>query len=489
MIKVLHTSDWHLGRKLDGYDQSEVQRRALQWIVGTVRDEHIDVVLVSGDVYDTKLPGDQQVGMLSEVLTNLAHIERNGKPAVDVILIPGNHDSAVKLGFLSPLMPDNLHICAEVDGVATPVMVERGDERLAVYAFPYLYPSVARFPLNRLLHQADPDLPEDEVLEETTQAVTGAAIRLASRDLVKRRESDPNLASILMMHANVASRLRGKIGEKRDDFSGGDTEHAASESPLIVGTAEAIPSEYFAGSGFDYLALGHIHKPQTVTIVGDGQLPQARYCGSLLAYDADDVKQSEPREGNYRVVDIVTIDGGKVTDISERFVESGQRRIVNLKGDIDDILGPECAQYRDDFVNLTFGFDPEKHKDPWGEIHTAFSTVLGYKPTAYGEKERTAGDGRTIQRNVDDPLDVMLSFVRDVTGRDATAQEKEVLGEALKRAQNVPQADTLGSKRAGVKTIAAGGRRGRRSRATTDVPATADAAESVAEQPNGNGND
>lgn len=69
MIKVLHTSDWHLGRKLDGYDQSEVQRRALQWIVDTVRDEHIDVVLVSGDVYDTKLPGDQQVGMLSEVLT------------------------------------------------------------------------------------------------------------------------------------------------------------------------------------------------------------------------------------------------------------------------------------------------------------------------------------------------------------------------------------------------------------------------------------
>lgn len=489
MIKVLHTSDWHLGRKLDGYDQSDVQRRALQWIVDTVRDEHIDVVLVSGDVYDTKLPGDQQVAMLGEVLTNLAHIERDGKPAVDVILIPGNHDSAVKLGFLSPLMPDNLHICAEVDGVATPVMVERGDERLAVYAFPYLYPSVARFPLNRLLHEADPDLPEDEVLEETTQAVTGAAIRLASRDLAKRRESDPSLASILMMHANVASRLRGKIGEKRDDFSGGDTEHAASESPLIVGTAEAIPSEYFAGSGFDYLALGHIHKPQTVTIVGDGQLPQARYCGSLLAYDADDVKQSEPREGNYRVVDIVTIDGGKVTDISERFVESGQRRIVNLKGDIDDILGPECAQYRDDFVNLTFGFDPEKHKDPWGEIHTAFSTVLGYKPTAYGEKERTAGDGRAIQRNVDDPLDVMLSFVRDVTGRDATAQEKKVLGEALKRAQNVPQADASGAKRAGVKTIAAGGRRGRRSRATADVAAIADAAESVAAESKSDRND
>lgn len=446
MIKVLHTSDWHLGRKLNGYDQSDAQKRALQWIVDTVRDEHIDVVLICGDVYDTKRPGDQQMTMLDNVLTQLVSIERDGKPAVDVILIPGNHDSAPMLGYLSRLVTPNLHICASVEDVAQPVMIKRGDERLAVYAFPYLYPSAARFPVSRLMHEANPDLPEEQqIVDETTQAVTGAAIQLAARDLAMRRAQDPHLAAILMMHANVASRTHGKIGEKCDNYSGGETEHAASESPFVIGTVDAIPSEYFAGTGFDYLALGHIHKPQTVTIVGDGRLPQARYCGSLLAYDADDVKQSEPREGNYRVVDIVTVENGKVTDIAERSVQSGQRRIVNIRGDLNEILGPDNAQYREDFVNIKGTYDPEEHKDPWGEVHAAFRSVLSYSVIASGEEDPDAADGTGVHRNVDDPMDVMLSFVHDVTSehRDANESEKDVLGEALRRAQGIPQGETL----------------------------------------------
>ena len=445
MIKVLHTSDWHLGRKLNGYDQCDAQERALQWIVDTVRDEHIDVVLICGDVYDTKRPGDQQMTMLDNALTKLVSIERDGKPAVDVILIPGNHDSAPMLGYLSRLVTPNLHICASIEDVAKPVMVERGDERLAVYAFPYLYPSSARNPINRLMHEANPDLPEESTLDETTQAVTGAAIQLAARDLAMRRAQDSRFAAILMMHANVASRMRGKIGERLDNYSGGDTEHAASESPFVIGTADAIPSEYFAGTGFDYLALGHIHKPQIVTIVGDGRLPQARYCGSLLAYDADDVKQSEPREGNYRVVDIVTVENGKVTGIDERFIQSGQRRIVNIRGDLNEILGPGNAQYREDFVNIKGIYDPEEHKDPWGEVHAAFSSVLSYSVMPYGEEDQAAADGDAIRRNVDDPMDIMLSFVHDVTNghRDANESERDVLGEALRRAQGIPQGETL----------------------------------------------
>lgn len=479
-LKVLHTSDWHLGRSLNSLDQADEQRTALEWIVQVVKDEKIDVVLVSGDIYDTRNPKAQSVDMLNDVLTELTQITRDGKPAVDVVLIPGNHDSPVKLGFLSRLVPPNLHIRVRVEDIAKPVIVEREGQKLAVYAFPFLAHSTARFVLSDLLKEADPSLPRDEVVvDDTTQDVAGAAITLASRDLAERRKADPDLAAILMMHATVASRTPGTIGEKKDEYSAGETEHAASETPQITGTVEAIPSGYFAGSGFDYLALGHIHQPQTVTIVGDGKLPQARYCGSLLAYDADDVRQSVPRVGNYRIVELVTIENGAVTAIEDRYIDSGQKRIVNLTGDLDYILGPETAEYRDDLVNIHASYDPAVHKDPYAEVTASFSHILASHLSRKDGVGMSASGTAADRRDVNDPMSVMESFFKEITHAEADDIEKEVFREALERALKKAEGDDSEASAATGNGISKASRRpsGRKTAYRTDAGASMDSPE------------
>ncbi|MBT1177868.1 exonuclease subunit SbcD [Bifidobacterium callimiconis] len=173
LMRILHTSDWHIGRRFKGLDLAEYQRRALDWLVDTVRREHVDVVCVSGDVYDSPMPSAASVDLLDDVLTRLTSLEDDeGRPAVDVIVTPGNHDSARKLGFGSRMMRPNLHLCCDIARIAEPVIVTRGGdatgERLAVYALPYLDPDVARPVLEKLLAEAsEPALGEQTAGEQT----------------------------------------------------------------------------------------------------------------------------------------------------------------------------------------------------------------------------------------------------------------------------------------------------------------------------------
>ena len=131
-MKLIHTSDWHLGRAFHGAGLLPAQSDYVDHLVETVRSEAVDAVLVSGDVYDRALPPPEAVELLSEAVTRL--IDAGSQ----VVLSSGNHDSAIRLGFAADLLQRaGLHIRSDVRSIGSPVLV--GDT--AVHAIPYLEPT------------------------------------------------------------------------------------------------------------------------------------------------------------------------------------------------------------------------------------------------------------------------------------------------------------------------------------------------------------
>ena len=141
-MRLLHTSDWHIGRSLHGTDLLAEQEQVLGGLADVVAAEGVDVVLVAGDVYDRAVPSADATAVLSRVVAKLR------RAGATVVLTPGNHDSARRLGTFSELLAaGGLHVRAETPRLDEPVLLadEHGD--VAIYGLPYLEPEVARFEL------------------------------------------------------------------------------------------------------------------------------------------------------------------------------------------------------------------------------------------------------------------------------------------------------------------------------------------------------
>jgi exonuclease SbcD len=130
-MRLLHTSDWHLGRSFHREDLLGAQARFVDFLVDTVRAERVDAVLVSGDVYDRALPSVDAVALCNDALRRLA------AAGTRVVLISGNHDSARRLGFGADLIDAaGIHLRTDPAAVGRPVLLDHADGAVAVYALP-----------------------------------------------------------------------------------------------------------------------------------------------------------------------------------------------------------------------------------------------------------------------------------------------------------------------------------------------------------------
>ena len=138
-MRMLHTSDWHLGRSLHRADLRQAQAAYLDHLVGVVRSEKVDAVLVAGDVYDRAIPPVDAVELCADGLARLRDA------GARVVVISGNHDSAGRLGFGSALVDAaGVYLRTRAGAVAQPVMLEDRHGPVAVYAVPYLEPDAVR---------------------------------------------------------------------------------------------------------------------------------------------------------------------------------------------------------------------------------------------------------------------------------------------------------------------------------------------------------
>ena len=234
-MRLLHTSDWHLGRSFHREDLLGAQARFVDFLVETVRAERVDAVLVSGDVYDRALPSVDAVALCNDALRRLAGT------GVRVVLTSGNHDSARRLGFGADLIDAaGIHLRTDPASVGVPVLLpDPAGGAVAVHALPYLEPDAVR---------------DDLDCERSHGAVLAAAMTRVRADLAGR----PGTRSVVMAHAFVTG------GQPSD-----------SERDISVGGVGSVPAATFAGA--DYAALGHLHGAQRVTA-------GVHYSGSPIAY-------------------------------------------------------------------------------------------------------------------------------------------------------------------------------------------------------------
>ncbi len=451
-MRVLHTSDWHIGRRFKGIDLLEYQRKALEWLIGLIKREQVDVLCVSGDVYDAPRPSAEAVRLFNEMFQRLGLMEVNGHP-LHIIFTPGNHDSAARLGFAAALMLPNVHMRCDIADIATPIMVDSADgEQLAIYALPYLDPDLARPALQGLLNSADvlsssakvsdsaesdtqsgleapqlSDSAESDKRRETNtirrshEGVIRAALQLITADLAARRKANPKLNAMLMAHAFVS-------GATASD----------SERNITVGGVDSVPAELFSNSGLDYLALGHLHRPQKITIptkpTTESQFhldrtPQARYSGSLLAYSFSE-SQTPPVEGNGKSVVLLDFTDGHLAKPRIMPVESGEPPFVQIKGTMDDVLGPLAEQYRNMWVSITVQV-PELPHGAYQKIDRAYTHALE-KNFDYSQRTQSQESRKMVDlKQATDEMDVLRDFVKFSLGRTPTDKEERVLRDAM----------------------------------------------------------
>ncbi len=238
-MKFVHLSDLHLGKRVNEFSMIEDQAYILTKILGIIREERPDGVLIAGDIYDKSVPSVEAVSLFDEFLKQLS------RQQTQVFIISGNHDSPERLGFASELIAlSGIHIAPAYDGMVCPVSLEDGYGTVNVYMLPFIKPVHVRsaFP--------------EEKAESYTEAVSAA---IAHMDI---REGERN---ILIAHQFVTGAAR------------------CESEDISVGGLDNVDASVF--DAFDYVALGHIHGPQQI-----GR-ESVRYCGTPLKYSFSEAKQ------------------------------------------------------------------------------------------------------------------------------------------------------------------------------------------------------
>jgi exonuclease SbcD len=373
-MRLLHTSDWHLGRSLHRADLRAAQAAFLDHLVDTARAEKVDAVLVCGDVYDRAVPPVDAVELCEDALLRLHDT------GARIVLISGNHDSARRLGFGSGLLDKaGVHLRTRPGALARPVMLEDGSGPVAVYGIPYLEPDAVRG-----------ELPGDEA-PRGHAGVLGHAVGCIKADARARGVR----RHVVMAHGWVTG---GAASE--------------SERDITVGGVGQVPGELF--DGFSYVALGHLHGQQTIA----GHL---RYSGSPLPYS---FSEASHRKGSW----LVELDG-EGTARAELVPAPAGRRLSVLRGRLADLTGSAAyTGYENDFLSVTLT-DPVRPDGAMDRLRARFPhvLVLGFDPEGAGN-DRGGYRARVAGR---DDESIAAEFVRHVSGAPPTPAERKLLTAAF----------------------------------------------------------
>lgn len=371
-MRLLHTSDWHLGRSFHRVALLDAQAAFLDHLVATVRERAVDAVLVAGDVYDRAVPPLAAVELFDTALHRLADA------GVPTVMISGNHDSARRLGVGAGLIERaGIHLRTDPAGAGTPVVLADAHGDVALYGLPYLEPGLVReqFGAEKAAHES----------------VLTAAMDRVRADLARRPEGT---RSVVLAHAFVAG------GEASD-----------SERDITVGGVSAVPAGVF--DGVDYVALGHLHGSQTLT-------PRVRYSGSPLAYS---FSEADHRKTMW----LVDLGADGSVENAERVDCPVPRPLARIRGRLDDLLAdPALARHEQSWVEATLT-DPVRPAEPMAKLTERFPHTLNlvFDPERTDDDPLVSYAQRLRGRDDRQIAEDFVAHVRGGTGPDGA--ERAVL--------------------------------------------------------------
>lgn len=374
-MRILHTSDWHIGRSFHGHATLDALRGVLGALVAQVAEHEVDVVIVAGDVFDSAAPAAACYGVLTDTLRGLSDA------GATVIVTSGNHDSAARLGFQSALLRDGIHVVTDPLSVGTPITVADDDGPVHVYGIPFLEPALVRH------FWPDADLRSQRAAIEHAMA------------LVRADVSARGGRSVAVAHC----------------FAAGVDATPGVEREIRQGSLDVVPLAAFDGP--DYVALGHIHGRQKLS-------ERVRYAGAPLHYSFGE--GDKPRGSWLVELDATGLASAEWLDLPV------PRRLTTLRGALDDLLtDPRFAEAEGDWVCAQYT-DATPQPDPMRRLQARFPHCATVVHTPEGAR---AGDGLTYSRRVRQArsdaelVDAFLVHVRE--GEGASEHEAEVIRDVI----------------------------------------------------------
>jgi exonuclease SbcD len=397
-MRLLHTSDWHLGRSLHGYSLLEAQREFVDFLLEVVATEEVDVVLLAGDIYDRAIPATEAVALLNEVLTQLSAA---GTP---LVAITGNHDSPARVGFGSELMrAAGIHMYSSIETLAAPTMLSDLHGPVAIYGLPFLEPAMVWRSLEaqRCDHQS--------VLEAAMSQIRAHLCGL-----------QPGTRSVVLSHAFVVG-----VG----DQDGSDAEVSESERDISVGGSAMVSAALF--EGVDYVALGHLHgaqQPRNGRVV---------YSGSPLAY-------SFSEEHHTKSVTIVDLEQDGTVAIRQ-VPTPVHRPVIRLSGELEEFLNePSLLAHRSDLCSIHLT-DSETPIEPMARLRQSYDHVLELSLESRLGHQHDLSYAKRLAGLSD--LELSEQFIADMWGRPALPTETKLLQAGLESLRSGQESSVTGNER------------------------------------------
>lgn len=366
-MKIMHLSDLHIGKKVNEYSMLQDQIYILKEILRIIDDEKVETVIIAGDVYDRSLPPNEALELFDEFLYQLS--SRN----VNVFVISGNHDSPERISYGGRMMTENKIFLSPVyDGNVKPISLNDDYGEVNFYLLPFIRPADIRryFP--------------DENIENYTDAVK-VAIDNMNVDFSER--------NILITHQFVTG---AELSESED---------------IIVGGTDNVSGELF--DGFDYVALGHIHREQTV---GKDNI---RYCGTPLKYSFSEAK-------HIKSVTILDFKDKENIEYS-KIPLTPLRDMREIRGTYDELTLKSNYENTnvDDYLHITLT-DEEDIPDAIGKLRSIYPNIMKLDY----DNLRTRGSGTVDAiENIESksPFELFADLFKQQNNQDMSEEQEEIM--------------------------------------------------------------
>lgn len=370
----LHTSDWHLGATGGERDLWDDQKYFIDAICGIVREKRVDAVLLAGDVYDRSVPAASAIGLYDYAMNRLC-----GELGVKVLAIAGNHDSAERLASCAGLL-DKAGLYLQGAAQREPRVVEFADSQ--VFFLPWM--------TEEKIKSLYPE--ERDGITDLTEAYRVAVNHM-------REKFIPGKRHLLLSHAFITN-----------------AETSTSDRAAEIGFATQVPASVF--EGFDYVALGHIHKPQQVN-------PFIRYSGSPMAYSFG---KEERQEKSVTLIDTASM--------TQQVVPLPLlHRWTTLTDSYEALLAGEYPEeIRNGYVRLNVT-DTAVGLDMLSRLRQVYPNALVVAGKTYdGEDTTITLTMEQLEQMESDPAEVFKSFCREEMGQEATDHFLQLFAQAVEEA-------------------------------------------------------
>ncbi|CEN81515.1 exonuclease SbcD [[Clostridium] sordellii] len=387
-MKIIHTSDWHIGKIVNEFSMIEDQKYILNKLIELIEIEDPKVLLIAGDIYDRSIPPVEAVELLNETLNKLI-IEKN----IKVLAISGNHDGGERLSFGGSILEkQGLYIAGRDEELYKKVTIKDENKNINFYLVPYKDPALTR----KIL--------EDKEIKSHNDAMISVVNKI-------KRELNKKEKNILVGHGYITMKRKDAIKELENKYEVAELETSESERPLSIGGTDLIDGNIF--EDFDYVALGHLHGRQKV-----GR-EEMRYSGSLLKYSFSEVNQ---KKGVY-ILDI-----NKENNIDIDFKPMKPLRDLRIiKGNIEDLLeeGRNIKEGKNDYIQAILTDDGELI-NPMEKLKSVYPNTMLITRERKKEitEDKTSAKGEYKKKS---KLELFKEFYDDLGNGDYTKEKEAVL--------------------------------------------------------------